>query len=747
MFNVVNNQCQQFYDFALERKNHGKDTAIARIGDNAEGATLGERTIVVKSGDRIGRGRGQAPMDVNNQTRALFRKTVSDMFGGEKNIPKSVKDVMLLADYDKGKPLTARRIIKVANAINKLNMANAFEAPGTKPGEMASAAIAAGYKRSDFGKINNAANLYAKGFGVSLKDAMLRILDKTSDANAAMTAGELYMKDVATFKAGVLAHSERAALAAASKTIVEGAVATETPTTFASLARVQAELMRTLLDDAVKLLNKNFEPDPETDPFDKLRTAVKAAEDEFKAVAEKIEKGEITTEKDLCAKVIDNPKLTPISTALEALVRAYREAAKNARTSSCSDMADHLFAIQKNMEAYREGLNDTFKVAFAKREAPRALAKIETAKANALKNTGKPLSIPKQIMDGIEKFLFNLTFDGVNKIDRFCQVLGEQGDATLHFTDDQKARLTKLLTDAVGAERAKLALPRMIAEVECAIFNEFLNGDAPVAVHTRTEALLEHFENNPEMLKIFNVGFDMSKKDQVKGALKARMDAEFADTLNRKQSATNAAKSMYVYDNDILPLGLREYSKGYVTFNGQEIHDAKTDKAYFGAMSQEQQGYAEFLAEKFPESHTKMRKLVSFLCGMSVGIGGAIEVILKEGKDDESQILASIPRDNAIEKHKVVLLDRNRMEGENYDITTDENGDYILTMTHYSQTALVNIIPDGKDTVTFTMMDKQAPNLAVAKIVTTVKITNASDEQLADQMPQFEILDVTQEQL
>ena len=39
------------------------------------------------------------------------------MFGGEANVPKSVKSAMRLQDYDQGKPLTARRIIAVRDAI------------------------------------------------------------------------------------------------------------------------------------------------------------------------------------------------------------------------------------------------------------------------------------------------------------------------------------------------------------------------------------------------------------------------------------------------------------------------------------------------------------------------------------------------------------------------------------------------------------------------------------------------------
>ena len=53
----------------------------------------------------------------NNEVRALFRSTVASLFGGEDSIPDDVIKAMRLGDYDKGRPLTARRINEVKNAI------------------------------------------------------------------------------------------------------------------------------------------------------------------------------------------------------------------------------------------------------------------------------------------------------------------------------------------------------------------------------------------------------------------------------------------------------------------------------------------------------------------------------------------------------------------------------------------------------------------------------------------------------
>jgi len=66
------------------------------------------------------RTRSEQQKDLNNETRALFKQTVLDALGvaDEDKLPQSVKNAMKLSRYDnKGRPLTARRIISVVNAI------------------------------------------------------------------------------------------------------------------------------------------------------------------------------------------------------------------------------------------------------------------------------------------------------------------------------------------------------------------------------------------------------------------------------------------------------------------------------------------------------------------------------------------------------------------------------------------------------------------------------------------------------
>ncbi len=63
--------------------------------------------------------RSQENKNANDVTRILFKQSVVDIFGSEDQIPESVKKQMSLDDFDKGKPLTARRVLAVKVAIDQ----------------------------------------------------------------------------------------------------------------------------------------------------------------------------------------------------------------------------------------------------------------------------------------------------------------------------------------------------------------------------------------------------------------------------------------------------------------------------------------------------------------------------------------------------------------------------------------------------------------------------------------------------
>ena len=88
----------------------GGNNSIARVteGINISEGALAGRTITAATADSV-KGffhwrRADADKLANNETRAIFKQAIIDMFGGESNIPKSVKDAMKLGDYGKGKP-------------------------------------------------------------------------------------------------------------------------------------------------------------------------------------------------------------------------------------------------------------------------------------------------------------------------------------------------------------------------------------------------------------------------------------------------------------------------------------------------------------------------------------------------------------------------------------------------------------------------------------------------------------------
>ena len=115
-----NMQFEKFVQFAKQSMDTGQTKAIARAGGADVNSSLALRSITASTTDKaFALSRSRADKAENDVARDLFRQSVIDMFGGESNIPKSVKKAMLLKDYGSGKPLTARRIIAVQQAIEQ----------------------------------------------------------------------------------------------------------------------------------------------------------------------------------------------------------------------------------------------------------------------------------------------------------------------------------------------------------------------------------------------------------------------------------------------------------------------------------------------------------------------------------------------------------------------------------------------------------------------------------------------------
>ena len=113
-------QFDSFLDFAQKSMEAGSSKAVARADAVVPGTNGGyaTRTIVAAPDKAFKLSRSITDKAKNDIARTLFQKSVIDMFGGEDKIPESVKEAMLLKDYGEGKPLTARRIMAVKQAID-----------------------------------------------------------------------------------------------------------------------------------------------------------------------------------------------------------------------------------------------------------------------------------------------------------------------------------------------------------------------------------------------------------------------------------------------------------------------------------------------------------------------------------------------------------------------------------------------------------------------------------------------------
>jgi hypothetical protein len=116
---ISSSQFDQFVKFANSAMTSTGEKSVAKL----EGTTTaqGDHKIDVRTDDKVGAlFRKGTTKTENDAVRDIFRDSVYEMFGGESKVPASVKDAMLMGDYRKGKPLTARRILAVKQAIDSV---------------------------------------------------------------------------------------------------------------------------------------------------------------------------------------------------------------------------------------------------------------------------------------------------------------------------------------------------------------------------------------------------------------------------------------------------------------------------------------------------------------------------------------------------------------------------------------------------------------------------------------------------
>ena len=179
---------QKFVDFANKAyATKGEDT-VARFEGMPRGDYKGTFASFRRTSDMKA---------ANDLVRDLFRKTVADMFGGERNIPDIVRDNMKLDDFGKGKPLTARRINLVRIAIDTLG-GGKFTDPAS-----ISKATSMGYVASEIPKLARVANIYQQATGCTDEEAETAALDPNSKARRLYDYGGRFTQNVDGFKAGL----------------------------------------------------------------------------------------------------------------------------------------------------------------------------------------------------------------------------------------------------------------------------------------------------------------------------------------------------------------------------------------------------------------------------------------------------------------------------------------------------------------------------------------------------------------
>jgi hypothetical protein len=119
--NFDNVHFNAFATFAQQRVDAGEGKAVisASVTKPLDGRKI--LNVATTNRDFVHKwSRDETDWEVNDRTRSLFKQAVARVFGGEDRIPESVRKVMIMDDYNQGKPLTARRIVMVKEAIDRI---------------------------------------------------------------------------------------------------------------------------------------------------------------------------------------------------------------------------------------------------------------------------------------------------------------------------------------------------------------------------------------------------------------------------------------------------------------------------------------------------------------------------------------------------------------------------------------------------------------------------------------------------
>ena len=459
MINAVSYQFNKFVEFAEERVKAGKESAIARTGEVriGKGTPLEERAIYASDKvDFVGMTilRTKDAKAANDEVRELFRKSIAEMFGGEANIPDSVKDAMLLKDYGCGKPLTARRILEVNNAIEALGRENIFHPFQDREiiSRLENLAFENGYKRTDFGKLNMAANFLMKGLGIDSVTALGAVVAKGSPANRAMNAGAPYMKDERSFMLGYdifnrIEDINRDNLKIASEN--GSAIAAKSPETSQGLSTKIAKNLK----GKYELLNKyvvNYVEGaklPKDIFSDAMRHFNMSAED-MRDLDYRINTLKDVSDKKIFEKLFDKDPSEYFRSCLlpiEMKIKGTKEYTPDVET-----FFKHFYGLCKELHEEHVAMRNACANAFAQNMLESAKGKLIAAANEGGMATGTSSELPAVMLDKLGEFLAEDPYGNMQKVDKFCTYLEKNGPAALHVADGKNVDLNWLYREVIG---------------------------------------------------------------------------------------------------------------------------------------------------------------------------------------------------------------------------------------------------------------------------------------------------------
>ena len=459
MINAVSYQFNKFVEFAEERVKAGKESAIARTGEVriGKGTPLEERAIYASDKvDFVGMTilRTKDAKAANDEVRELFRKSIAEMFGGEGNIPDSVKDAMLLKDYGSGKPLTARRILEVSKAIDDLGRENIFHPfqDGEIISRLQNLAFENGYKKTDFGKLNMAANFLMKGLGIDSVTALGAVVAKGSPANRAMNAGAPYMKDERSFMLGYdifnrIEDINRDNLKIASEN--GSAIAAKSPETSQGLSTKIAKNLK----EKYELLNQyvvNYVEGaklPKDIFSDAMRHFNMSAED-MRDLDYRINTLKDVSDKKIFEKLFDKDPSEYFRSCLlpiEMKIKGTKEYTPDVET-----FFKHFYGLCKELHEEHVAMRDACANAFAQNMLESAKGRLIAAANEGGMATGTSSELPAVMLDKLGDFLAEDPYGNMEKVDKFCSYLENNGPAAFHVADGKNVDLNWVYREVIG---------------------------------------------------------------------------------------------------------------------------------------------------------------------------------------------------------------------------------------------------------------------------------------------------------